>query len=164
MAADMATPVNDPMAREHKFARCAQFGTAYGELSCKSPQLQPIAKAFIRNMNRVKGIGIFPVTAVGIATINEAARLEAIINKKLALHDPKLNPKSPQFDMGVFLEVDKERQRLVAKWTQATDNNARFFELGGMGINRIVDWNADWALDAVQANYGGDAHRLVDSI
>src|SRR5215831_10527892 len=88
--------------------------SVYAQLSCDSACLHPIATSFIRNMNRVRGLGILPVQLVAIATTNEAARVEALINKGIPLHDPRLVRGDPNFDSKLFDKVDAERQRIIA--------------------------------------------------
>jgi hypothetical protein len=139
---------------EHKFPNACTFRNDYSGMSCDTGSLQPIAKAFIRNMNRVRGIGMFPVTAVAIATVNEAARIDAVINKGLSIHDTRLTVNGPDFDRALFKDVDEERLRLVAQWMKnaPSDVDARFFMVGTIGVNTIIDWNPHWANEAVQAS------------
>jgi hypothetical protein len=93
------------MEVEHKFEKCWQFSADYVRLSCRTQQLQPIAGAFVRNMNRVRGIGVLPINLTMIAIINEAARVEALANKKIPFHDPSITPDHPNFDPGLYSEL-----------------------------------------------------------
>src|SRR5262245_5080857 len=70
----------------------------YSELSCQSESLRPIAISFIRNMNRVRGLGILPVQLVAAATVHEAARIEALLNKGISIRDRRLIRGHPDFD------------------------------------------------------------------
>lgn len=144
------------MPKDHRFSQCAQFGDDYEVLSCKTPQLEPITRAFIRNMNRVRGIGMLPLNLTAIAIINEAARIEAVINKKLPLHDPRIShPEHPSFDEALFSGVDTERKRLLEQWMQAWGGTQAFGQratMAGMyGMNAIIDGNEEQSWDAVQA-------------
>src|SRR6266705_6054730 len=129
------------MAREHHFDQSSQFEHGYTNLSCQTPQLQPIAQAFIRNMNRVRGMGMLPINLTCIAIINEAARVEALANKKISFHDPRITLGNQNFDSVLFGEVDKERQRLVASWMASWGSgfNQRFFTTGVYAMNLIID-------------------------
>src|SRR2546428_13665151 len=106
MAVDMAREM------EHKFGQCAQFSNDYAKLSCTSRQLQPLARAFIRNMNRVRGIGMLPLNLTTIAIINESARVAALVNKGIPLTDPRVISNHSSFDSAPFCEGDEEPNRL----------------------------------------------------
>lgn len=138
---------------EHKFSKACQFADDYSALHCTVLVLQPIAKAFIRNMNRVRGLGVFPINAVAIATVNEAARCDAIVRNQLSLDDHRLNPESPTFDKALFEKVDKERQSIASAWSKRDQekNGRMFFKVGKTGLNTVIEWNPLWAPDAVQA-------------
>jgi hypothetical protein len=142
------------MAGVHQFALSSQFGDDYTRLACQTPQLQPIAQAFIRNMNRVRGIGVLPINLVSISMINEAARIEALANKGIAFHDPRILFGDPKFDSELFAQVDQERQRLITS-RMASDGRSNFeqriFKAGIYGMNLIIDSNETQSLEAVQA-------------
>src|SRR2546430_6841414 len=147
MAVDMAREM------EHKFGQCAQFSNDYAKLSCTSRQLQPLARAFIRNMNRVRGIGMLPLNLTTIAIINESARVEALVNKGIPLHDPRIIYNHPSFDSALFSEVNEERKRLIDEWMKSWGNtlDARVMATGIQGMNVIIESNEEEAWDAVQA-------------
>ncbi len=135
----------------HQFEKAAQFGNSYSNLVCTATELQPITRAFIRNMNRVRGIGVLSINLVSIAVVNEAARVEALVNKKIPLHDPRVTGGHPKFDHALFKEVDKERERLVGGWTKAwPDFDSKTWVLGVYGMNKIIDCNPKEAGEAVQ--------------
>ena len=93
------------MAEEHKFHLCWEFGTDYEGVSCANSKLLAIAKAFIRNMNRVRGIGTLPINLITIAIVNESARIEALANKGVLFHDARITHGDPGFDSQFFSEV-----------------------------------------------------------
>jgi hypothetical protein len=134
----------------HEFEKAGLFGE-YSKLSCSTEQLTPIVRAFIRNMNRVRGLGTFPIQAVAIAIINESARMEAMVNLKLPFLDPRLLPENKKFDATLFGQVDAERRRLVAEWMKDHPGQVGIFEIGGYGVNMIIDANLGEAEHAVQS-------------
>src|SRR6266566_2258242 len=95
------------------FELAAQFRNDFAALSSKFTALQPIARAFIRNMNRVRGIGVFPIRVIALSILNEAARVEAVVNKRIPFHDPRIIKGDANFDEQLWTEVDSERQRLI---------------------------------------------------
>jgi hypothetical protein len=135
---------------DHGFSKCALFGDRnYVNLSCQTRQLQPIARAFTRNMNRVRGMGMLPINLTTVAIINEAARVEALVNKGIPLHDPRITFNHPKFDSTLFDEVNEERKRLADEWVKS--HPSAIFESGVEGMNLIIDSNKDMAWEAVQA-------------
>src|SRR5215510_8484251 len=100
----------------HAFEKAAQFRDDYSELACQTRSLQPVAQAFIRNMNRVRRMGTLPINLTSISIINEAARVEALVNNGVPLHDPRITAGDPKFDSDLFNQVNKERMRLVEEW------------------------------------------------
>jgi hypothetical protein len=123
------------------------FSDEYSELSCQVEHLQPIVRAFIRNMNRVKGLGLFPIIAVGTATISEAARVQALVNFGIEIHDPRITKGDPCFDLDLYCQIDAERVRLCSEWGY---DNTRFLSIGAAGLNQIIDWNPEGFSEAVQ--------------
>src|SRR5438552_17124495 len=97
----------------HKFSDACSFDAGYSRLVCQLPELHPIAQSFIRNMNRVHSLGILPINLVASALVNEAARVEALVNRGVPIHDPRIIFGHQEFDKKVFDEVDAERMRLV---------------------------------------------------
>ena len=140
------------MAFEHKFQSCSQFNNDYLRLACRTEQLQPIAGAFVRNMNRVRGIGALPINLLTIAIINEAARVEALANKKIPFRDPKITLNHPDFDPGLYSELNQERIRLITEWMKDEPNyHVRMVQLGIRAMNEIIDLNQPESREAVQA-------------
>ena len=80
----------------HAFERAGQFGDDYSHLACQSLELQPIVRAFIRNMNRVRGLGVSPISLVATTVINEAATVEALTTLKIPLHDSSDYAQTPE--------------------------------------------------------------------
>jgi hypothetical protein len=115
----------------------------YSELQCRSECLQSIATSFIRNMNRVRGLGILPVQLVASATVNEAARVEALVNKQIPLHDPKIVKNHPNFDSDLFAQVDEERRRIISTWMSKPTFAHQFVVAGLSGVDSILGWSAD---------------------
>jgi hypothetical protein len=70
-------------------------------------------------MNRVRGIGALSMNLMTVSMINEAARVEAIFNKKLHPDDPRVRYGNPRFDPVLFSEIDEERKRLIDKWIKS---------------------------------------------
>jgi hypothetical protein len=140
------------MDGKHEFHRCWQFGNAYEGLSCENSELQPIAAAFIRNMNRVRGIGTLSINLITVSIVNEAARVEALANKKIPFHDPRILYGHPNFDSELFSEVDQERKRLINQWAKDDPKfHERMIKAGVQGMNIIIDENEAQSWDAVQA-------------
>lgn len=138
----------------HNFAQASQFDDAHNSLSAHTAELQPIAQAFIRNMNRVRGMGMLPINLISIAMINEAARLEALVNLKLPFHDPKITYGDPAFESELFAKVDAERKRLMDKWMQSEGRekfSQRTLQAGIFGMNIILDSSDADGWEAVQA-------------
>jgi hypothetical protein len=140
---------------DHKFEVSSQFKDGYTSLSCEVSQLQPIARAFIRNMNRVRGIGGLPINLLSVGMINEAARVEALFNKGINPGDPRITYGHSQFDPNLFSEVDEERKRLIDKWEKAypkrEDFAAAVAKKATHGMNIIIAENKEEASEAVQA-------------
>jgi hypothetical protein len=137
---------------EHAFHLSWQFASDYEGLSCANSELQKIASAFIRNMNRVRGIGTLPINLIAIGVVNEAARIEALVNKNIPLRDPRITPDSPKFDSALFEEVNKERSRLLHQWFQNDpDFRLRVINFGVQGMNEIIEANEAQSKDGVQA-------------
>lgn len=91
-----------------------------------------------------------------IAIINEAARVEAVVNKGLPLHDPRIShPDHPKFDEALYSEVDNERKRLLEEWMKRWGGEEAFGQratmAGMMRMNVIIDSNEEQSWEAVQA-------------
>jgi len=97
----------------HGFQDAAQFSHEYSRARCKHKGLEKIMGAFIRNMSRVRGIGLLPINFISITVVNESARMEALANLGIPFHDPRITRHHPNFDAELFDEVDAERKRLV---------------------------------------------------
>ncbi len=134
------------------FESASQFRADYVSMASRFDGLQPIMRAFIRNMNRVRGIGMFPIKVIALSILNEAARVEALANKKVPFHDPRIIRGDAKFDEGLWTEVDSERKRLILEW-QSSDPDFRR-QVAGMGIsglNDILNSTLEENWDAVQA-------------
>lgn len=96
---------------------------------------------------------MLPLNLTTIAIINEAARVEALINKGIPLHDPRVTYNHPSFDDALFSEVNEERKRLLDEWMKSWGNtfDARAMVTGVQGMNVIIESNKEQAWDAVQA-------------
>jgi hypothetical protein len=116
----------DQFPNVHKFTQASQFGDGYCALRCKAVGLQPIAQAFIRNMNRVRGIGSLSMNLMAVGMVNEAARVEALFNKQIHPRDPRVIHGHPQFDETLFSEVNEERKQLIDSWIKSYPNKEGF--------------------------------------
>ena len=140
--------------KPHQFDRASQFLNAYSLLVCKTPKLQEVAKAFVRNMNRVRGIAALPVNLTAIAMINEAAWAEALAKREISFHDPRVIYDNSRFDPALYAEINAERQRLLTDWEKSLGKRAfeaRIMSAGIFGMNLIIDLNKEEARVAVQA-------------
>jgi hypothetical protein len=103
-------------------------------------------------MNRVRGIGGLAINLVTIAIINEAARVEALANKNIPFHDPRITLNHLNFDSALYSELNQERIRLITQWMKDEPNfHLRMIDLGLKGINEIIELNKPESRDAVQA-------------
>src|SRR5260370_4715584 len=93
------------------FPLASNFTDAYESLTTRTQQLVPIARAFIRNMNRVRGLGRLPVNLVFSTILNESARVEAVVKKGLSLNDPRLFL-GEKFDAKLHSEIEAGKNRL----------------------------------------------------
>jgi hypothetical protein len=135
--------LGDPEMYQHGFDVASLFPVPDLD-SGVSPILGAVGRAFRLNMMRVQGLGTLPIQLVAVATINEAARIEARVNKGISLHDPRVShPKHPQFDEKLFTEIDTDRMRLVAEWMKKENKDALFTQVGIEGMNTIIGWNED---------------------
>ena len=139
----------------HKFPQAAQFGDAYTALVCGAVGLQPTAQAFIRNMNRVRGIGALSMNLMAVGMVNEAARVEALFNKKINPHDPRVTHNHPQFDEDLFSEVNEERKRLINAWIKSYPRKEDFAlalaAKTAFNMNVVLDESIGEAWSAIQA-------------
>ena len=96
---------------------------------------------------------MLPLNLTTIAIINESARVEALVNKGIPLHDPRIIYNHPSFDSALFSEVNEERKRLIDEWMKSWGNtlDARVMATGIQGMNVIIESNEAEAWDAVQA-------------
>jgi len=136
----------------HGFRHAAQFLNDYSALACRQKELQPIVRAFKRNMNRVRGLGALPINLVATSVINEAARVEASANLKIPFHDQRVTRNHPSFDPILFAQLDLERMRIVDEWIKNSpgfDNRA--FEMGIYAMNLIIASNKEEGGQAIQA-------------
>jgi hypothetical protein len=134
------------------FELAAQFRNDYSALSSQFVALQPVTRAFIRNMNRVRGIGIFPIRVIALSTLNEAARVEALVNKNVPFHDPRITRGNANFDEQLWTEVDSERKRLIEEWQSSAPNfDSDVAGMGISGLNDILNSTLEENWDAVQA-------------
>lgn len=143
--------LSDDRVYEHAFHEAAMFSRAYEKLRCRTPTLDQIARVFVRNMNRAQGLATFPIQLVASATINEAARVEALASKNIPFRDPRITYGHPGFEKALFDEVDTERQRLVAEWMKETSMANRFTTIGVQGMGAIIEWNKNESWQSVQA-------------
>jgi len=137
----------------HGFQDAAQFSHEYSRARCKHKGLEKIMGAFIRNMSRVRGIGLLPINFISITVVNESARMEALANLGIPFHDPRITRHHPNFDAELFDEVDAERKRLVEVWLQkaGTNRDKAVFDSGTYHLNVIIDSNQQDSWEAVQA-------------
>ena len=137
----------------HGFEHAAQFTNDHNRLVCKNPALQAIAEAFIRNMSRVRGIGMMPINLVAISVSNEAAQMEAMANLKIPFHDSRITYGHPDFDPILFDKVSIERKRLLKEWSKdpAVNQNQKHFLVGAYAINLVIDSNQAQSWEGVQA-------------
>src|SRR4051812_26427 len=137
---------------QHAFHLAPAFRRSYETASFGTPALQSIGRAFARNMNRVRGIGAFPIKVIALATLNEAARVEALVNKHIPLHDLRITAGHPKFDQKLYDEVGVERSRIIKQWQ---DCDPHFKEkvafMGINGLNQILESTGAENLEAVQA-------------
>ena len=140
-----------PWQNVHLFEEAALFREEYSTLECQFEQLQPLVQSFVRNMNRVRGLGLFPIMAVATATVNESARMEALIKHGIPLHDPRITFGHPDYDSELFDKIDAERMRLVAEWNASDKDRSKFFWVGASGLNKYIDWNAETYGEAIQS-------------
>jgi hypothetical protein len=135
---------------QHNVELAFQFDNEkYQKLECGAKSLRPIIRSFRRNMNRVRGLGILPIQLVASATMNEAARMEALANKKVPFHDPRITQNDPQFDPKLFKEVDEERMRIARNWLD--QNPTKLVILGMMGLNHTITSGDEDTFHSVQA-------------
>jgi hypothetical protein len=139
----------------HKFEKASQFTDAYTALVCRVPQLQPIAQAFIRNMNRVRGLGSLSINLMSVAMVNECARMQALFNKKINPDDPRIIFGHAHYDDALFSEVNEERKRLIDNWIKAYPTKEAF-EVSiaaktTYNMNIILDENKEEGWSAIQA-------------
>jgi hypothetical protein len=150
MAIDMAIEIHPK--NPHGFEHATDFTNSHGQVVCKHPELQKIIGAFVRNMSRVRGIGMLPINLISISVINEAARMEALVNLGIPFHDPRITYRDPNFDYALFEKVDTERKRLVDVWIKERGgNDERLFNAGAFALNVIIDCNQKESWEGVQA-------------
>jgi hypothetical protein len=136
----------------HGFHHAAQFTEDHSHIVLKHPELEKIIGAFVRNMSRVRGIGMLPINLISVTVINEAARMEALYNLKIPFHDPRVMLGHPNYDPDLFEKLDTERKRLVDAWVKegATEEKKQFM-IGAHTLNVIIDCNEQQSWEAVQA-------------
>src|SRR5882724_2111384 len=148
-------PEPDYSGTAHKFRQASQFRNDYSALVCTVPTLQPIAQAFIRNMNRVRGMGALPINLLAIGMSNEAARIEALFNMNIKPGDPRIKSDGPQFDSDLSDQIDEERKRIMYEWIESYPNredfSAAISSRGEYGLNVIVEQNKEESWPAIQA-------------
>ena len=136
----------------HGFHLAAQCTDDHSRVVCKNSDLQKITRAFVRNMSRVRGIGMLPINLITTTVINEAARMEALSNLGIPFHDPRITYPNPSFDDALFEKVDTERKRLVDEWLQKQGaNDGRRFDAGAYHLNIIIDANVKESWEGIQA-------------
>jgi len=145
----------DQIQDVHKFPHASQFGDGYSTLRCEAVGLQPIAQAFIRNMNRVRGIGALSMNLMAIGMVNEAARVEAAFNKKINPHDSRVTHGHPQFDEVLFSELNEERKRLIDSWIKSYPNKEAFAVAlatkTAFNMNTVIEESKEDAWSSIQA-------------
>jgi len=103
-------------------------------------------------MNRVRGIGVFPIRVISLSILNEAARMEALVNKGVPFHDPRIMKGDANFDEHLWLEVDSERKRLIGQWQSSEPDFHRYATgVGISGLNDILNSTLEENWEAVQA-------------
>ena len=139
--------------RPHKFHLAANFSRSYENMAPAAPELLRIAKVFIRNMNRVRGIAIFPIQAIAAATTNECARMEAMVNKSIPFHDPRITFGDANYDEKLAEEVNDERVRIINDWHKSDPDFERYvLNVGINGLNQIAAGIGDPMHEAMQAS------------
>src|SRR5262249_2694559 len=102
------------------------FPTDYKNLQLRSASdMGRIVSHFAHNMNRVYAMGTLPVAMVALATINEAARLAALVNLGLPIIGSSAN-----IDQETKQKLIGERKRLLAEWSKDWSG----FDTFGMAI------------------------------
>jgi hypothetical protein len=92
-----------------------------------------------------------PINLISITAVNEAARVEALVNKGIPIHDERVTLGHPNFEPDLFEEVHAERKRIIQGWIETSNIRATAFTVGADMMNAIIDDNAASAWDAVQA-------------
>jgi hypothetical protein len=136
----------------HGFHHAAQFTEDHIHIVLKHPELEKIIGAFVRNMSRVRGIGMLPINLISVTVINEAARVEALYNLKIPFHDPRVTLGHRNYDPDLFAKLDTERKRLVDEWVkEGRTEEKNQFMIGAHTLNVIIDCNEQQSWEAVQA-------------
>lgn len=96
-------------------------------------------------------MGSLPINLVASAITNEAARVEAVVNKGVPFHDPRITKNHPRFDPKLFSEVDEERKRIVREWVKDPAHESNLTLAAMTAVHVIIDANRDEAWQPVQA-------------
>ena len=113
--------------------------------------MERIAAHFAQNMNRVYAMGTLPIKMVALATINEAARIVALVNLGLPIigSSQTISDETKQ-------KLIAERQRLVAQWSEDwLDSDAYGSAIGVAGFNTLLANKKDEYRDSIQATLAG---------
>lgn len=137
-------------ASDSDLAEASRFDNAYLLLDPKTAGLLPVAKSFVRNMERVRSIGALPIMLVALATINEAARAEAAVRRGLSAFDERLTTNHEKFDQLLFSKIDEERMQIIAANKEFLDKRVAL--VGRANLHTLIQWTKPSSEDAVQAN------------
>jgi hypothetical protein len=92
---------------------------------------------------------------MSVAMVNEAARIEALFNKKINPGDPRVTSGHPQFDEALFSEVNEARKQLIDRWMKSYPTKEAFATSiaakATYNMNVVIDENKEEAWSAIQA-------------
>jgi hypothetical protein len=64
--------------------------------------------------------------------------MEALANKGVPFHDPRITPNDPKFDPKLFQEVDEERVRIERSWLNQAGFPTKLALAGLAGLNSTI--------------------------
>ena len=136
---------------DYGFPSAAQaFPTEHESLSLRSASdIKRIARDFSHNMKRVYGMGTLPIKLVALATLNEAARVQALVNLGL----PIIGSSSIiNQDQEIRQKLIEERERVVNELSKHwPDFNTFGTTVGVAGLNALLAGKKEEYKDSIQA-------------